>query len=431
MAGGGGSRLEANDLGLLLVSPGFVQRSPKPARLCVINIEESHPAGSVALWNLGFRPFFLGAGLWAVIAMGVWTAIYAFGVVFTPAGMPALLWHGHEMVFGYALAVVAGFLLTAVKNWTGVQTVHGPALAGLFSVWVAARIIPLVPDLPLLVAAVLDCLFAVLLLVALGRPLVRVKQWKQLGILLIIGLLASCDVVFFLGVGGVLPGVELSALLAAVYLVVLLIAVMAARVVPIFIRNGVGRGAKVVSYPWVERLAFPALLVFLLGQLLAEGAAWLPWAATIAAILHGVRLFGWSVRGMWGHPLAWVLAVAYAWLVVSLLLYALGGLVAGAGTIALHALVYGCLGSMTVGMMSRVTIGHTGRMVNSSHAGLAPIYVVLQLGALVRVFFPLVDAVHYSTWILSSQALWIVAFALFVWRFGALLVAPRVDGRYG
>lgn len=397
----------------------------------MLNLDESPPVGTVALWHLGFRPFFFGAGLWSLVAMGLWMASYSLGVTMTPAGLPALLWHGHEMVFGYALAVAAGFLLTAVRNWTNVQTAHGPALMGLFLVWAAARVVPLIPGLPLVVFALLDCLFGLLLLVAIGHPLVVAKQWKQLGLLAIIALLVAANILFFLGVGGVLPGIGLDALLGGLYLIIMLVALMAGRVAPMFIRNGVGGGANVVSYPWVERLALPALALVLLGQLLAPGTAWVSWAAAVAALIHAIRLYGWAVRGMWRHPLVWVLVAAYAWLVVGLVLMALAAWVGGTGTTALHALVYGALGMMTVGMMSRVSLGHTGRMVNAEHPGLAPIYGILLVGAVVRVFLPIIDAAHYPLWILGSQGLWMLAFALFLWRFGMIWVRPRVDGRYG
>jgi uncharacterized protein involved in response to NO len=302
---------------------------------------------------------------------------------------------------------------------------------GLFTVWAAARLAPLVPGMPLLVFGVLDSLFGALLLVAIGYPLVVAKQWKQLGLLVIIGLLVLANILFFLGVGGVLPGIGLDALLAGLYLIIMLVALMAGRVAPMFIRNGVGGGANVVSYAWIERLALPSLAVVLAGQLLVPGAAWVAWAAGVAATLHAVRLYGWAVHGMWRHPLVWVLVAAYAWLVVGLVLMALGGLISGTGTTALHALVVGTLGMMTVGMMSRVTLGHTGRMVNAEHAGLAPIYVILLLAAVVRVILPIVAGSHYSLWILGSQVLWMLAFAVFLWRFGTMWVRPRVDGRYG
>ena len=397
----------------------------------MLNLDESPPVGTIALWHLGFRPFFLGAGLWSLIAMALWTGIYSLGMTMTPAGLPGLLWHGHEMVFGYALAVAAGFLLTAVRNWTNVQTAHGPALMGLFALWAAARLAPLIPGVPLLVFGVLDSLFGVLLLVAIGHPLVIAKQWKQLGLLAIVGLLVLANILFFLGVGGVLPGIGLDALLAGLYLIIMLVALMGGRVAPMFIRNGVGGGANVVSYAWVERLALPSLAVALAGQLLVPGATWVAWAAGVAAIIHAARLYGWAVRGMWRHPLVWVLVAAYAWLVVGLVLMALTGLVGGTGTTALHALVAGALGMITVGMMSRVTLGHTGRMVNAEHAGLTPIYVILMIGAIVRVFLPVIDSSHYTTWILGSQGLWMLAFALFLWRFGTMWIRPRVDGRYG
>ena len=406
----------------------------------MLTIEEPRQAKGFALWNLGFRPFFFGAGVWAVVAVALWTASFSFGMPPALAGLPALLWHGHEMVFGFALAVAAGFLLTAVKNWTGVQTVHGPALTGLVLLWMAARVMPLLPfpgAASLLLFAVADLGFGLLLMIAIAQPIVQVRQWKQLGLLSVIALLPVSNAVFFLGATGILPGGGLNGVLAGAYLMIVLVVLMAGRVLPIFVRNGVGAVAGVeaavgvVSYRWVEIAAMPSLLLVLLGALFFAAAAWLPWVAAFATIVHAVRLYGWSVRGMWRLPLVWILPAAYAWLVIGLLLMALGDWVAGAGTVVLHALVYGGLGSMTIGMMSRVTIGHTGRMVNTEHSGLLPIYALLQLGAFIRVVLPPLDAAHYMTWVLGAQLLWILAFGLFVGRFAPLWWRPRTDGRYG
>lgn len=397
----------------------------------MLNIEEATYSDGISLWHLGFRPFFLGAGLWAVAAMLLWMAIYSFGVQLDLGGLPPVLWHGHEMVFGYALAVIAGFLLTAVRNWTNVQTLHGAALAGLFLLWLAARIALLLPGVPLLAAAVPDLLFGLALIASLAWPVIKARQWKQLVILAVVSVLVGFNALFYARELGMIGGDGRWALFGGVWLVLLLIGIMAGRVVPMFVQNGVGGGVEVMRYRWVERLAMPSLLAFVLLQLFAADSRWLPWVAGFAALLHGVRLFGWYLRGIWSRPLVWVLYVAYVWLVLGLALFALGGLFPAAGQVALHGLVYGVIGIITVGMMSRVSIGHTGRMVLTPPKGLAPVFVLLALGGVVRVLLPLVDMAHYSDWILASQGLWVAAFALFVFRFAAMLVKPRVDGRYG
>ena len=384
-----------------------------------------------AVWQLGFRPFFLAAGLWALTVMLVWMAVYSFGLQLNLAGLPPTLWHGHEMLFGYVLAVIAGFLLTAVRNWTGVQTINGALLAGLFSLWLAARLLPLVPEIPLLAMAVPDVLFGLLLLAAVAWPVIKVRQWKQLIIVSIIALLVGLNSLFYARGLGWLAGDMRWALLAAVWLVLLLIVIMAGRVVPMFMQNGIGGGVQVVRYRWIERLAVPSVLLFVLVQLAAPQSALLPWVAGAAALIHAARVFGWYLPGLWRVPLVWVLYVGYAWLVVGLSLYALSAWWGAAALVALHALVAGVMATITLGMMSRVTIGHTGRMMASPPAGLTLIFVLITLAALVRVLLPMLDMGHYGLWIASSQGLWVAAFTLFVYRFAMMLWRPRVDGQPG
>ena len=401
----------------------------------MLNIEDprEHAAQlvKIALWQRGFRPFFLGAGIWALVVMLLWMGLYSFGLQLDLAGLPATLWHGHEMVFGYALAVIAGFLLTAVRNWTGVQTLNGPLLAGLLALWLAARIIPLLAGSSLLAMAVPDLLFGVLLLAAVAWPVIKVRQWKQLAIVVIVATLAGLNSVFYARGLGWLGGDARSVLLDAAWMVLLLIVIMASRVVPMFMQNGVGGSAQVRRFRWIERLALPSMLAFVLVQVLAPQSQALPWVAAAATVVHGARLAGWYLRGQWRLPLVWVLYVGYAWLVVGLALFALSAWMGAAGLVALHALVVGVIGTVTIGMMSRVSIGHTGRMMASPPAGLALVFALITLAAMARVLLPLLDRGHYGYWITASQGLWVAAFTLFVYRFAMMLVRPRVDGRPG
>ena len=396
-----------------------------------MNIEEPNESYRIALWHLGFRPFFLAAAVWALVAMLLWMGLYRFGWSLPLAGWSPMLWHGHEMVFGYALAVIAGFLLTAVKNWTGVQTLHGVALALLLAAWLAARVAPLLPGLPLLAVALPDLLFGGALVAALAWPVVKARQWKQLIILSIVATLVVLDALFYARAAGLLAGDAQWPLLAAVWLIVLLITIMASRVVPMFMQNGIGGGVQVTRYRWVERSAVPLVFAVLLMQLFAPGHVLLPWLAGVAVLVHTLRLYGWYLHGMWSRPLVWVLYVGYGWLVIGLGLLAVSGWFGAAAMVALHALVVGVLGTITVGMMSRVSIGHTGRMVLSPPRGLAVVFVLLTLAAMARVLLPLLALSHYADWVLVAQWLWIAAFALFLYYFVPMLLRPRVDGRYG
>ena len=210
----------------------------------MLNIEgqvvESTPDFGTPVLRLGFRPFFLAAGVFAIISMAIWMASYVFAVEFVFSDIPPNLWHAHEMLFGYVVAVVAGFLLTAIKNWTGVEVLRGKALAFLFLLWLLARILPLSGFiLPVELIAVVDVAFLFLLTLACLRPVLKVKQYKQIGIISKLFLLMLCNIVFYLGLMGILvEGVQWG-LYSAMYMIIALIMVMMRRVVPMFIQNGI------------------------------------------------------------------------------------------------------------------------------------------------------------------------------------------------
>ena len=225
-------------------------------------------------------------------------------------------------------------------------------------------------------------------------------------------------------------------LYAGVYLVTLLIAVMGRRVIPFFIEKGVGSGVAPINKTWVDWLSVPALLLTFVAQAGWPGSVLAAAAAGGAALLMLVRLWGWLIPGIWSRPLVWVLWLGYAWLPIGLLLLAastpLAAIgIAGAGQLALHAWAYGLIGLVTLGMMARVTIGHTGRVVLDPPKGLGLMFALLTVGALARVIAPLLDSGDYRVWIVLPQVLWLATFGLFLLYFTAMLLRPRVDGRYG
>jgi len=206
----------------------------------VIEIQQPQSAPKVKfpVLNLGFRPFFIGAALFSVLSMLVWMGMYVFGWSWQPA-LPAMSWHSHEMVFGYGMAVIAGFLLAAVKNWTGVQTLHGIPLLLLFLSWLAARLLLLLGDAGLLVwAALADGLFNLLLVAAIAWPIFKSRQFKQFGVLSKILLLMLANALFYSGALGIYSWGEHAGLYSGVYLIMALIFVMSRRVLPFFIERG-------------------------------------------------------------------------------------------------------------------------------------------------------------------------------------------------
>lgn len=401
-----------------------------------MNIEKPF-TGNYALTHLGFRPFFLSAGAFAVIGILLWTAIYSFKWQGLNAAYPAMTWHAHEMIFGYTLAVVAGFLLTAIKNWTGQQTLHQAPLLLLTAIWLAARLLPFMQGLSLQAVASVDLLFMLALLAAVAIPVLRARQWQQAGIIAKVALMTLANAVFYLGLLGYWPaGIQLG-LYAGLYLMIALIFTMGRRVIPFFIERGVGVSFKANNTRWVDRSSLVLFLLFAITDLIAMtqgNQALAGMAAALALVqipLHGWRLYGWYHAAIWQKPLLWVLYVAYAWLVLGFGLKFLSWSTGLSPWLAVHAFAYGGIGMMTLGMMARVILGHTGRNVFEPPALVGKIFAILFAGACVRILAVWALPQWHWWWIVIAQCLWMLAFGLFVWLYAPMLIKPRVDKRYG
>lgn len=385
-----------------------------------------------ALFQLGFRIFFLAASVFAVLGTALWTALYSFQWDGLPTTYPAMTWHAHEMIFAYALAVIAGFLLTAVKNWTGVQTLQGYALAGLFGLWLLARCLPFT-GFPLTLTAVVDLLFLTGLLWAVASPIVRVRQWKQAGIIAKLGLLLLANTLFYLGLLGYWPLGSVLGLYLGFYLVIALILTMGRRVIPLFIEKGVGVPFVAANYWWLDRVSLILFLGFALLDLalMSTGNSLFSYSvaalALIQFVLHSLRLQGWYHPLIWRKPLLWVLYLAYAWLVFGFALKFISLIFGVSPWLAVHAFAYGGMGMMTLGMMARVSLGHTGRDVSNPPVVVSALFAILALGAFIRVVMVwwLPDA--QAIWILAAQFLWMTAFAGLAWVYSPMWWRPRVD----
>jgi len=320
-------------------------------------------------------------------------------------------------VFGYAYAVIAGFLLTAVRTWTGRPTPTGAALAGLAALWLVARALALV-SLPL--AAWANLAFALGLAVAIGVPLLAARNRRNLFFIAL---------VLAIGAAGVLVQTwPQRGLALGLDLVLFVIAVVAGRVVPMFTNNAIP-GARARRDAWLENAALGALLALLA----ADAAERIEIAAVVAALaagLHAARLALWSPLRTLGKPIVWILHASYAWLVVHLLLRALAGLDFVPYALATHALAVGAIGGMTLGMMTRTARGHTARPLVAGRAELAA-YLLVQLAATARVLVPLAWPAAYLGATVVAAASWFLAFAVFVAAYVPILTRPRLDGLPG
>ena len=393
---------------------------------------QSAATGNNAVLNLGFRPFFAAAAVFAVFTMAVWMGVYVFGWQWPLAGLSVVSWHAHEMLYGYGMAVIAGFLLTAVKNWTGVQTLHGMPLLLLFLLWLTARVLLLLGDAGMLVwAAVADGLFNLSLLAALCWPVFKVRQFKQIGILSKVMLLMLANLLFYAGVLELYPWGVQAGLTSAVYLIMALIFVMSRRVLPFFIERGVDQAPTLTNRAWLDAASLILFVAFWLADIFEPDAPLVAGLAGVLCVLHGIRLAGWYAAGIWRQPLLWVLYLAYAAIVIGFALKAVVTLFAISPLLPLHAFTTGGIGLFTLGMMARVTLGHTGRNILEPPAAVAWMFGVLVAGSVIRVALPLFDSDRYVLWMGLSQVAWMMAFSVFLWVFLPMLFRPRTDGQFG
>ncbi len=379
--------------------------------------------------SLGFRPFFLGAGVYAIISISLWMAIFVFGQALPLESVSTTEWHIHEMIYGYSMAVIAGFLLTAVGNWTGKQTLHGGGLLMLFSLWLLARITFSIGMT--VVAGVLDIAFMLILLVSLSIPCIQSKQWKQMGILSKVLLLTIGNALFYLGASGELAqGIHLG-LYGGLYLIIGLILTMARRVVPFFIERGVGYQVSLYNAKWLDISSIVLFIAFFVSELFLGTPQLSASCAAGLFVIHTIRLIGWHTPGLWKVPLLWSLYLALVFINLGFLLFVLSVYANVPVSLAMHAFAIGGIGLMTLSMMSRVSLGHTGRNVQSPSRVVTLAQLMLVAATLVRVLLPLLDMSQYSQWIALSQGLWIAAFILFVFTYFPMLINPRVDGQPG
>ena len=397
----------------------------------MLTLEEPYPH-KTAFLQLGFRPFFTAALAFSALAMMAWSLFYLLGWSLPLTSYPTMTWHAHEMVFGYAMAVTAGFLLTAIRNWTNIPTVRGTPLLTLVLVWLAARVIPF-SGLPqsLLLTAVFDLAFNLGLFAAALYPLVRAKQWVQAGIISKVLLIAIANLFFYLGLAGVIADGGRSGLYAGFYLILALIFTMGRRVIPFFIEKGVDSPFQARNERWIDISSLVLFLLFMIADITAP-SHWLTATLAIAQFpIHALRLKYWYHADIWKKPLLWTLYVAYIWITLGFLFKA-GAVWLGLSPFAsVHSFAYGGIGLVTIGMIARVSLGHTGRNVFDPPRQLNLIFLPLAIGVIVRVLFPVIIPSMYVYWVGLAQILWIVAFTGIFVLYVPMLIKARVDGRPG
>lgn len=387
----------------------------------------SEAAQRIALWQLGFRPFYLLASLFAALSIPLWVLQFAGYLSLPYVNGP--LWHGYEMLIGYTTAVIAGFLLTAVRTWSGQASLTGIALAGLAMLWLCGRIMVFVPY-PV-VAMIVNAAFPFAVAIAIAIPLIRAANRRNYFIIALMIALSVASLLFQLASRGRIGLPVLLPLQAGLDTVLLLITVIAGRVIPMFSNNGVP-GMKATRSALLERLAIGTVATLLLADLLQPPPVFLAALACVAAAVHAARLMLWEPWRTLTTPLVWILHVAYAWVVVYLLLRGLAACGLVPVSLALHGLTIGVIGSVTIGMMTRTSLGHTGRPLTTGWLEPA-CFLLVQGAAIARLAGGLLstNGRFYLTSVIAAGACWTTAFILFACGYGPIWLRPRLDGKPG
>ena len=376
------------------------------------------------LFSYGFRPFFLAAALWAIGAMALWIAALILGLDLA-GDYGAAHWHAHEMLFGFSSAVLGGFLLTAIPNWTGRLPVSGRSLAALFGLWVIGRVALLssgIIGLP--VAAAVEALFLPVLLLICAREVIVGRKWKDLKVIGGLIILSAANIWFHLSVLGNLDVDAAARLAIGAY--TMLIMIVGGRIVPSFTRNWlnkVGRTDFPVPYNRFDTAAILIGVAALGAWTFAPVHIVTAAIAVVACAFHAVRLLRWHGSPTWPEKLLFVLHVAYVFVPLGFLAIAAGAVELLGDYPVMHVLTVGVIAFMMLAVMTRATRGHTGRPLVGSAVTSAS-YVAIAGAALIRPLAEVLPA-HYHHLIALSGVLWIAAFALFTLEYGPMLVRER------
>jgi uncharacterized protein involved in response to NO len=381
------------------------------------------------LFALGFRPFFVLAGLSALMLILLWNAIFK-GELAHGNYFGASTWHAHEMLMGYSVAVIAGFLLTAVKNWTNKPTLTGDALGGLCLLWLYGRVLPFYEGLlPDALIAVVDMAFVPVLAWQVSQPIMQAKQPQHL---LFVGLLLLIAIGNGLIHADILKLTENTAwtgLALIVATIITTILVVAGKVFPFFTERGLS-GTLIIRNPLLDALSIASAVVVFALQAFDVSGAVLAIAASSAALINTARLAVWYVPRIWYVPLLWVLYVGYGWIILGFVMTTFAAYQLVLPSLALHTFTVGGIAVLTLGMMARVALGHTGRALRISNA-IAIAFVLINLTALLRVLVPMTLPAWYNLLVYISSLGWLAAFALFVFAYLPMLTQPRNDGQAG
>jgi len=373
-----------------------------------------------------FRPFFIVAGIWATLAVPFWILNY-FGLLIVADNFDILLWHQHEMLYGFIAAAITGFILTAIPNWTGRLPIKNKPLGFLVFLWIIGRIGFLtIPIIGAKVVALMDLPFLIVLVLVILREIVSGKNWRNLPVIILISLFTLGNILVHLQLLDVIESAELGIRLS-IFVLSILLALIGGRIVPSFTRNWLSQN-QVNRFPSgagiFDKVCLVSLVVFVIAQIITPYHQLTSLLALLAGLLQGIRLIRWKVWLTLSEPLIWILHVGYMWLSVALVLIGLAGLTDFVPyTSSYHALTIGAFSTMILGVMTRVSLGHTGRTLKATF-GTTTIYVFITIASVLRVSESFLN--DSRNLILSfSGIFWTLSFALFVFIYFPILTQPR------
>ncbi|MES9850455.1 MAG: NnrS family protein [Candidatus Thiodiazotropha sp. L084R] len=386
----------------------------------------SKPPRGFVPFALGFRPFFALAAVSGMLLMLLWLWFWLNSPVLNYYS--AVGWHTHEMLFGFTMAIVAGFLLTAVRNWTGIDTPTGKPLALLALLWVAGRLFPFIPSIPAWLVVCVDWLFIPALIIALTRPLIKAENRVNRLFIPLLSAMAIANLLYHLeGLGLTQTGQNGISLMRN--LVLLLLIFVGGRVLPFFTEKAI-QGAAPRFSKQREQFIYTLFTFWIVAELLLPQSWLIAPLALGVAITQAWRLYDWYHPGIWQQPMLWILFCGLIWMVIGFLLKAMALYDLYPNNLATHAFTVGAIGIITLGMMARVSLGHTGRSIDASKS-IITAFILINIAVAIRVFLPATNLLSYQACITISGAAWSISYLLFAITYVPILLRPRIDGRPG
>ncbi len=378
------------------------------------------------IFQNSFRPFFIAAGIWATLAVPFWLLNY-FGIMIVIDNFNIFLWHQHEILYGFVAAAIAGFILTAIPNWTGRLPIKNKPLAILVFLWILGRVGFLTTAIfGTITTSLMDLPFLIVLVLVIMREIVSGKNWRNLPVIILISFFTLGNILVHLQIHEIIDSAELGMRLSTFVLSILL-ALIGGRIVPSFTRNWLAQN-KANKFPRpfgnFDKISLISLVVFVFAQVIIPHHQATSLLALLAGLLHGIRFIRWKVWMTLTEPLIWILHVGYMWLCVALVLIGLSGLTDFVPyTSSYHALTVGAFSTMILAVMTRASLGHTGRTIKAT-LGTTTIFIFITIAAILRVYEPFIN--ESGSLILSlSGIFWTLSFALFIFIYFPILTQPR------